>query len=127
MSIQVFRTGADAVSRNFELGSLQLDADSGVLTRDGHPLPLGGRAVAVLAVLVERANQCVPKRSIIDAAWPGLVVEESNLAVQVGAIRRVLAEAGGEHRIETLARRGYRFVGTVRPLRERPAAPAERR
>jgi predicted ATPase len=50
----------------------------------------------------------------MDAAWPGVVVEESNLAVQISAIRRVLAQApGGERWIETLARRGYRFVGPV--------------
>src|SRR5439155_22627539 len=51
---------------------------------------------------------------IMDAAWPCLVVEESNLAVQISAIRRALAEVpGGEHWIETLPRRGYRFIGPV--------------
>ncbi len=53
----------------------------------------------------------------MDAAWPGVVVEESNLAVQISAIRRVLSQVpGGEHWIETLARRGYRFVGPVTEL-----------
>jgi len=50
----------------------------------------------------------------VDAAWPGLVVEENNLAVQISAIRRALARApDGQHWIETLPRRGYRFVGPV--------------
>lgn len=66
------------------------------------------------------ANVYVPKAMILDAAWPGLVVEESNLAVQICVIRQALARvAGGEHWIETLAKRGYRFVGPVLEIRDR--------
>jgi DNA-binding response OmpR family regulator len=65
----------------------------------------GARGVAVLRTLVERYHQHVAKATIIDAAWPGVVVEERNLAVQIAAIRRVLSRtAGGEHWIETLSR-----------------------
>ena len=97
----------------YEIGQFHLDPEAGVLTRDGKPTALGPRAVAVLEMLVERANEYVPKNRILDAAWPGLVVEEGNLSVQITAIRRVLAQAGGEQWIETLPRRGYRFVGPV--------------
>jgi predicted ATPase/Flp pilus assembly protein TadD len=56
----------------------------------------------------------VTKSALLDQAWPGLVVEEANLSVQISAIRRALARVpGGEGWIETLARRGYRFVGPV--------------
>src|SRR5215468_7815961 len=104
--------GAVLVSRGFEIGPFRLDPDAGVLTRDGRPTALGPRAVAVLEMLVEHASEHVAKARIIDAAWPGLVVEEHNLAVQLTAIRRTLAEApGGDRWIETLPRRGYRFVG----------------
>ena len=73
--------------------------------------------MAVLTALVRQPNEYVRKDSILDAAWPGVVVEEGNLAVQISAIRRVLAQTpGGEHWIETLARRGYRFVGPVTEL-----------
>jgi predicted ATPase/DNA-binding winged helix-turn-helix (wHTH) protein len=107
--------GAVLVSRGFEIGPFRLDPDVGVLTRDGKPTALGPRGVAVLKMLVEHATEHVAKARIIDAAWPGLVVEEHNLAVQVNAIRRTLAETpGGEHWIETLPRRGYRFVGPVK-------------
>jgi predicted ATPase/DNA-binding winged helix-turn-helix (wHTH) protein/tetratricopeptide (TPR) repeat protein len=102
----------------FEIGPFRLDPDAGVLTRDGKPTALGPRAVAVLEMLVEHATEYVAKARIIDAAWPGLVVEEHNLAVQVNAIRRVLGQAGGERWIETLPRRGYRFVGPVKALRK---------
>ena len=50
----------------------------------------------------------------MEAAWPGLAVEDSNLTVQIAALRRALREVpGGERWIETLPRRGYRFVGPV--------------
>jgi DNA-binding winged helix-turn-helix (wHTH) protein len=105
------------VTKIYEIGPFRLDAETAVLTQAGVPVALGSRAVAVLATLVERSNEYVQKSNIIEAAWPGVVVEESNLAVQIGAIRRVLVQApGGERWIETLARRGYRFVGPVRRL-----------
>jgi predicted ATPase/DNA-binding winged helix-turn-helix (wHTH) protein len=102
------------VSPVYEIGPFRLDPVAGALTRASIAVPLGGRAVGVLAALVERPNEYVPKARLLDAAWPGVVVEEANLAVQISSIRRVLAQApGGEHWIETLARRGYRFVGPV--------------
>ncbi len=106
------------VSVPYEIGPFRLDPEAGVLTRDGKPAALGPRAVAVLKTLVEHANEYVPKASIIDAAWPGLVVEENNLSVQITGIRRVLAQAGGKRWIETLPRRGYRFIGPVKQVRE---------
>jgi predicted ATPase/DNA-binding winged helix-turn-helix (wHTH) protein len=114
------------VSVVYEIGPFRLDPEAGVLTHAGIPTALGSRAVAVLTALVERANEYVPKARIIDAAWPGVVVEESNLAVQISAIRRVLADAGGERWIETLARRGYRFVGPVAERRDSPAQGSAR-
>lgn len=98
----------------YEIGPLQLDSEACVLTHAGTPVALGARGVAVLTALVGRANEYVPKAAIMDAAWPGRVVEEANIAVQISAIRRALSQApGGEGWIETLARRGYRFVGPV--------------
>jgi non-specific serine/threonine protein kinase len=102
------------VTTVYDLGPFRLDADAGVLMHDGDPLPLGPRAIAVLTVLVENAQVYLPKERILEAAWPGLVVEEGNLAVQVSAIRRTLARAPEtEGWIETLPRRGYRFAGPV--------------
>ena len=107
------------MTKRDEIGPFGLDSKAGLLTHAGVPVALSPRGVAVLTVLVERAGEYVAKGSIMDAAWPGVVVEESNLAVQISAIRHVLAQApGGERWIETLARRGYRFVG---PLTELPA------
>jgi predicted ATPase/DNA-binding winged helix-turn-helix (wHTH) protein len=106
-----------AVSTIFEIGPFRLDPEAGVLTHAGLPMALGARGVAVLTTLVKAPNEYVRKASILDAAWPGVVVEENSLAAQISAIRRVLAKVpGGEHWVETLARRGYRFVGPVTEL-----------
>ncbi|MEP7247362.1 MAG: tetratricopeptide repeat protein, partial [Gammaproteobacteria bacterium] len=101
----------------YRIGPFLLDAETCVLSKDGTPVTLGKRAVSVLTVLVRSAPQFVPKPRIMEAAWPGVVVEESNLAVQISAIRRALAlAAGGERWLETLPTRGYRFAGPVTGL-----------
>jgi TolB-like protein/Flp pilus assembly protein TadD len=97
------------------LGPFRLDTEAEILFRGTEPVALGQRAVALLRVLVGRAGMPVSKDALIGAAWAGLSVEESNLAVQIAALRRVFGEEpGGERWIETLPRRGYRFVGPVR-------------
>ena len=101
-------------TEGYLLGSFRLDTKAEILYRDEEPTAVGQRAVAVLRVLVERAKEPVSKDQLMSAAWPGVVVEDSNLAVQVAALRRAFAEeAGGENWIETLPRRGYRYVGPV--------------
>jgi TolB-like protein len=98
----------------YEFGPFRLDTSAGILFRGADPLPVGGRAVAVLRALIERPGVPVSKDALMQAAWPGLAVEEGNLTVQIAALRRVLGEEPGADRwIETLPRRGYRFVGSV--------------
>jgi TolB-like protein len=95
-----------------EFGPFRLDADAGILFHGTEPIPLGQRAVVLLAALVRQAGTPVSKDALIDAAWPGQAIEDSNLTVQIAAARRVLAEIAGEAQwIETLPRRGYRYVG----------------
>ena len=96
-------------------GPFRLDSATEMLFRNAEPVALGKRAVAVLRALVERPGIPVSKESLIEAGWKGLSVEENNLVVQIAALRRALGEEpGGERWIETLPRRGYRFVGPVR-------------
>ncbi|CDN57908.1 Adenylate cyclase; Cya3 (plasmid) [Neorhizobium galegae bv. officinalis bv. officinalis str. HAMBI 1141] len=92
-------------------GSFRLDVDAQILFCRAEPLGLGRRAVALLRVLLERAGTPVGKEALMDAAWPGLAVEDSNLTVQVAALRRALSSEAGSDWIETLQRRGYRYVG----------------
>ncbi len=96
------------------LGLFRLDTTAEMLFRGAEAVALSQRAVVLLRVLVERAGLPVSKDALLEAAWPGLAVEESNLTVQVAALRRVLEEeAGAEGWIQTLPRRGYRYVGPV--------------
>ena len=70
------------------------------------------------------AGAPVSKDALFDAAWPGLAVEDSNLTVQIAALRRAFGEAGGADWIETLPRRGYRYVGPAVATGGSPAASA---
>ena len=106
----------------YRFGTFVLDADTGALLSGGEPSLLGQRGAALLRLLLERATSPVSKDALIEAAWPGLAVEDSNLTVQIAAIRRVLEQGGGGRWIETLPRRGYRYVGP--PITRADAIPA---
>jgi adenylate cyclase len=94
------------------LGPFRLHSESHALFRNSEPLPLSQRAVVLLLLLVERHGELVTKDELIATAWGGHIVEESNLSVQIASLRRTLAlEPGGESWVETLPRRGYRYVG----------------
>jgi len=77
-------------------------------------VPLGSRAFDVLLILVEAEGELVTKEELLARAWPGSVVEESNIQVQVSALRKALGEE--RHLILTVPLRGYRFTGEVRAL-----------
>ena len=95
-------------------GPFHLDSGSGALRRDGAPVPLGQRALALLLALVERRNLVVSKDDLLQAAWPGQIMSESNLTVQIAALRNALGEdESGQRWIATVAGRGYRLTGTV--------------
>ena len=107
-----------------EFGPFLLDQAAEMLFRGTEPIALGQRAVALLRLLLEQAGAPVSKQALIDAAWPNLAVEESNLTVQIAALRRVFEEVGGADWIETLPRRGYRYVGPAVVPRDPPEAAA---
>lgn len=110
-----------------EFGPFRLDADAGILFRGAEPTPLGRRAVLLLALLVQRAGMPVSKDALIEAAWPAQTIEDSNLTVQIAAVRRTLADASAEEQwIETLPRRGYRYVGPAVTTsdKDRSSAPS---
>lgn len=95
-------------------GPFRLDPERGVLLRDGEPLALGRRALDILATLLRSSGLVVTKAELIDAAWPGLAIEESNLSVQIAALRKALgAPPGGGEWIATVNRVGYRLVAAA--------------
>jgi TolB-like protein/Flp pilus assembly protein TadD len=102
------------MTKVYLLGPFRLDTDAETLLKGTEPVPLGRRAVALLRALVERPGMLVPKDALITSAWSGLVVEEANLTVQIAAVRKALGgHPSGERWIETLPRRGYRYVGPL--------------
>lgn len=92
-------------------GAFRLDLTSRVLERDGRPLALQPKAVDLLAILAEGAGRVIGKQELMRAVWPDVLVEEGNLSKLVFLLRRELGEqpAGGPW-IETVPKRGYRFV-----------------
>jgi len=104
-------------SSSLRFDHFELQPDQRRLLRDGEPSPLRARAFDLLLVLAERAGELVTKAELLDRVWPGLVVEENNIAAQVAALRKVV----GAERIETVAGSGYRFTAEVR--REAVAPP----
>ncbi|RXT48612.1 winged helix-turn-helix domain-containing tetratricopeptide repeat protein [Bradyrhizobium betae] len=113
------------MATSFIIGPFRLDGSTALLFRGGVPVQLGQRAIAVLRALLEQAGNPVSKDALIKSAWDGLIVEESNLPVQIGALRRVFGqEPGGERWIETLPKYGYRFAGPLKlDPHDRAAAP----
>jgi TolB-like protein/tetratricopeptide (TPR) repeat protein len=102
------------MARYYAFGPFRLDAGSDMLVGPHGPVALGQRAGVLLRTLVSQPGVLLTKSELMDAAWPGLAVEEGNLTVQISILRRTLAEAaGGGQWIGTVARRGYRFVGAV--------------
>ena len=107
------------------LGPFRLDTQHNLLLREGAPVPLGRRAIALLRTLLEQPGTLISKDTLIEAAWSGRLIEESNLPVQIAALRRALGEApGGDRWIETMPGRGYRFIGPILTEMEQGAMAA---
>lgn len=102
------------------LDGFHLDRRAGCLFRLDQggvatPLALGSRAFNLLSLLVGRQGEVVSKDAIMKAVWPGRVVEEANLNVQISKLRHLLDPDRGQGScIQTVSGRGYCFVGAVR-------------
>ncbi|ODT21424.1 MAG: hypothetical protein ABS35_17385 [Kaistia sp. SCN 65-12] len=84
---------------------------TGTLSREGKALNVGQRGVALLAALLEAGGEPVSKDELLAKGWPGVIVEEANLSVQIAALRKMLgATETGADWIATVPRFGYRFL-----------------
>src|SRR6267378_231195 len=109
---------------SFAFGPFRLLTARHELLAQGVPVAIGQRALDVLLVLVSRHGELVTKDELMSEVWPGLVVEENNLAVHISALRKILGQAdGGKSYLQTVAGRGYRFVAPVLP--DNPPRPGE--
>ena len=102
----------------FEFGDFQLIPDEGLLLRNGEPVALGPKIFATLLLLVERHGHLVQKSELMDEVWADSFVEENAVSKSIWAIRTAL---GGDPKvagfIQTVPKRGYRFVADVKELR----------
>jgi DNA-binding winged helix-turn-helix (wHTH) protein/Flp pilus assembly protein TadD len=99
----------------YEFGPFRLDPAKSLLWREGELVPLPPKALDLLLALLEQAGDVAGKQELMDRVWPDAFVEEANLSVNVATIRKVLGTLpDGSAYIETVARRGYRFVAPVK-------------
>lgn len=108
----------------YRFGAFCLEPGQGILSSRGREIPLVGKAFDTLRVLVENAGRIVTKQELIDRVWPGLHVEENNLAQHISIVRKTLAavDAATEY-VQTLPRRGYRLAVGVESASS-PDAPS---
>jgi len=101
--------------RSYEFDSFRLEAAEYVLLRDGEVVPLTPKVFETLLVLVQNSGHVVDKNELYKQVWQDAFVEETNLTKNISILRKILSEGDGERTyIETVPKRGYRFVVPVR-------------
>src|SRR6266513_2932130 len=99
----------------YEFGPFQLIPEERQLLRDNQPVPLTPKSFDLLLVLVENNGHLIEKGELMKQVWSDSFVEDAVLTVNVSALRRALGEGPNEHQyVETVPRRGYRFVASVK-------------
>ena len=100
--------------RIYEFGRFRLDGDEGVLLKEGRPAPLTPKVFDLLLLLVESSGHLVLKEEIMSRLWPESFVEEDNVNRNISTLRRALDDSpNNPSYIETVSKRGYRFVAAV--------------
>jgi len=122
---------ANKIRHIYEFGSFRLIPEEKQILRDGRVVSLTPKSFDLLVVLVENSGHLVGKAELMDRVWQDSFVEEANLSVKITELRRALGEAPNENQfIETVPRRGYRFVANVTELSDEtisdPAGPADK-
>lgn len=109
----------------YEFGRFRLNTGDRLLLRDQEIVPLTPKVFDILLTLVESSGQVVSKDGLMKRVWPDSFVEEGNLTQNISLLRKALGEGQNGHQyIETVARRGYRFVAPVRESRDGENDPA---
>ena len=110
--------------RYYEFGPFQIDKLNHALLRDGETIPLKPKVFDTLVLLVENRERILDKDEMLRRLWPDTIVEESNLSQNIYLLRKALCEeTDGAKYIETMPKRGYRFVGTVKEVETVAAIP----
>jgi DNA-binding winged helix-turn-helix (wHTH) protein len=105
-------------------GSFRLDLPAGRLWNGDDPVTLRPRTWQVLRHLVENADRLVTKHELLDAFWGDVAVEEKAVNTCIGEIRAALGDSSRRPRfVETVQRRGFRFLASPRAEEDRPLEP----
>ncbi len=105
----------------YAFGIFRFDSANRLLLRDGVPVALTPKAFDLLLVLVQNGSRLTTKEELMRRVWPKNIVEEANVTVNISALRRILGEtADGQPYIETVPKKGYRFVAPVVEVHEAP-------
>ncbi|HKQ73646.1 MAG TPA: winged helix-turn-helix domain-containing protein [Blastocatellia bacterium] len=102
----------------YEFGPFRLDAAERLLLREGESVSLTPKSFDLLLALVEHPGHLLEKDELLNLVWPDTFVEEANLSSNISLIRKALGDGENGHKfIETVAKRGYRFLAEVRKVR----------
>ena len=102
------------INHFYRFGEFTLDSDQRVLLREGKPIALTPKVFDTLLILVENSGRIVAKGELMTRLWPDSFVEETNLTFNIKQLRKSLGDDARNPRyIETVARRGYRFIADV--------------
>ena len=107
----------------YTFGPFQLDVERLLLLLNGEPVALGPKVVETLLALIEHPGDVLAKGALLDRVWPEGFVEEANLAQNIYVLRKTLRASWDVDAIETVPRRGYRFVAPVHVVEHVAAAP----
>lgn len=102
----------------YDFAHFRFDAGDGTLTSDGQPIRLQTKTLELLKIFLESEGRVVSRHELIERLWPDTFVEENNLSQQIRALRKGLGDdRNGSAMIETIPRRGYRFLCDVTAVR----------
>lgn len=98
----------------YDFGKFRCNPGEQLLLCEGKPVPLPPKTFEILVALIQNSGRLVTKEQLMRMVWPDSFVEEANLSVNISALRRVLGETpDGQQFIETVPKRGYRFIAPV--------------
>src|SRR5215470_5990745 len=107
----------------YEFGPFHLDTAERLLLRDSLPVTLAPKVFDTLVALVQHSGHLLTKDELMQKVWPDSFVEEVNLTVNISALRKALGDdQNGQRYIDTVPKKGYRFVAPVRELANNGAA-----
>lgn len=111
--------------RLYAFGGFRLDPAERRLLRDETPVPLTPKCFDLLVIFVENSGHLIGKEELIERLWPNQIVEEANLSFNISTLRKALGQgSNGEPFIETVPKRGFRFVAHVEEQLEEQAVPS---